>query len=121
LWKYWTSSPWFDPTTRWTQATWATPPAPLEATALSFGLGLASTGSLVTDDYGVVAVSSPGLVTPGGKLLLAITAGILAAILSISVLQQMKIRAVRRRAKAATRTNGVHDEPPRIPAHTGSE
>lgn len=121
LWKYWTSSPWFDPATQWTQATWATPPAPLEATALSFGLGLASTGSLVTDDYGVVAVSSPGLVTPGGTLLLAITAGILGAILAVSFVQQLRVRAARRRAKAAKRADDAHDETTRIPAHIGGE
>jgi hypothetical protein len=121
LWKYWTSSPWFDPTDRWAQATWATPPAPLEATALSFGLGLASTGSLVTDEYGLVAVSSPGLVTPVGKLLLAITAGILAAILGVSLAQHMKGRATRRRAKAADRVDEGNDVPDRTPARIGGE
>jgi hypothetical protein len=121
LWKYWTSSPWFDPAARWTQATWATPPAPLEATALSFGLGLASTGSLVTDDYGIVAVSSPGLVTPVGKLLLAITAGILVSILAVSLVQHMRGRVRRRRAKSANRTNESDEEPTRIPAQAASK
>jgi peptidoglycan/xylan/chitin deacetylase (PgdA/CDA1 family) len=121
LWKYWTSSPWFDPTDRWTQATWATPPAPLGATAVSFGLGLASAGSLVTDDYGLVAVSSPGLVTPGGKLLLLITAGILLAILVISLVQHIRGRLRRRRAEPVDETTRTEEEPTRIPAPTGRE
>lgn len=121
LWKYWTSSPWFDPANRWAQATWATPPAPLGATAVSFGLGLASAGSLVTDDYGLVAVSSPGLVTPAGKLLLLITAGILLAILAISLVQHIRGRARRRRVESEDRAEETDDEPTRIPAPTGRE
>jgi hypothetical protein len=33
-----------------------TPPTPAGATALSFGIGLASTGTVVTDDYSMAMV-----------------------------------------------------------------
>jgi hypothetical protein len=50
-WVYWTQSPAFAASSTWAQASWATPPLPSGATALSFGLNLAASGSLTTDDY----------------------------------------------------------------------
>lgn len=51
-WVYWTSSPYFPPSSRWARALWQTPPVPPGATGLSFGLDLPSVGSLTTSDYG---------------------------------------------------------------------
>jgi peptidoglycan/xylan/chitin deacetylase (PgdA/CDA1 family) len=45
-WTYWTSSPFFDPSTSWTQATWTTPPMPADTTGISFGLALGGDGSM---------------------------------------------------------------------------
>jgi peptidoglycan/xylan/chitin deacetylase (PgdA/CDA1 family) len=56
-WFYWTSSPWLAPTatpTTWTQATFTTPAAPANATAVTFGLALIANGTLTTDDYSLV-------------------------------------------------------------------
>jgi hypothetical protein len=50
-WTYWTSSPAFSATSAYTLARWTTPPAPSQAVAVSFGLGLVTTGSITTDDY----------------------------------------------------------------------
>jgi peptidoglycan/xylan/chitin deacetylase (PgdA/CDA1 family)/archaellum component FlaF (FlaF/FlaG flagellin family) len=54
-WVYWTQSKAFAASSGWAQAGWATPAVPSGALALSFGLALASTGSLTTDDYSMVA------------------------------------------------------------------
>jgi peptidoglycan/xylan/chitin deacetylase (PgdA/CDA1 family) len=54
-WLYWTSSPFYRATSRWTHATWTTPPLPANGSGLSFGLTLDSKGSLITDDYSVRA------------------------------------------------------------------
>jgi peptidoglycan/xylan/chitin deacetylase (PgdA/CDA1 family) len=50
-WVYWTSSPYFTPSSRWAQAGWRTPPLPAGATGLSFGLTVSSKGTLTTDSY----------------------------------------------------------------------
>ncbi len=52
-WRWWTSANVGTPTSTWTKASMTTPPTPAGATALSFGIGLASTGTVVTDDYSV--------------------------------------------------------------------
>jgi peptidoglycan/xylan/chitin deacetylase (PgdA/CDA1 family) len=51
-WVYWTSSPYFQQSSRWANAVWQTPPVPPGASGLSFGLDLLSQGSLKTSDYG---------------------------------------------------------------------
>jgi peptidoglycan/xylan/chitin deacetylase (PgdA/CDA1 family) len=51
VWRYWTQSPLLSAQASWTQASWTTPAVPAGATALSFGLNLAQSGTLVTDDY----------------------------------------------------------------------
>ncbi|WP_284981011.1 polysaccharide deacetylase family protein [Arthrobacter sp. efr-133-TYG-118] len=50
-WTYWTASPWFAANTNYEQAIWETPPVPVGAEAISFGLNLFSDGQLATDDY----------------------------------------------------------------------
>ena len=50
-WRYWTGSTSYPPTTAWNLAYLQTPPLPLRARAVSFGLALRGRGSLVTDDY----------------------------------------------------------------------
>ena len=44
-------SPQTDTSTEWKQFSWQTPPIPADANRLSFGLQLASVGTLTTDDY----------------------------------------------------------------------
>lgn len=52
-WVYWKSS-WIMPaSSTWVQARYTTPPLPADATALSFGMYLATPGTLKTDDYGM--------------------------------------------------------------------
>jgi len=58
LWHYWTSSPWFAAASAYTQATYATPPMPATATALSFGLNLFTNGTLTTDDLSMIQTGS---------------------------------------------------------------
>jgi hypothetical protein len=43
----------FAASSAWAQAAWTTPAVPASATALSFGLNIAATGSL-TDDYAMI-------------------------------------------------------------------
>lgn len=62
-WRYWTSSPFFQPATRWTRAVWATPPVPAGATGVSYGLALSAKGTLITDDYSF-RPAPPGIARP---------------------------------------------------------
>ncbi|BCW20168.1 hypothetical protein NtRootA9_28760 [Arthrobacter sp. NtRootA9] len=59
VWVYWTSSGFFPPSDGFARAQWVTPPVPSGATAISFGLGLAQNGELVTDDYALM--ETPGI------------------------------------------------------------
>jgi len=54
-WVYWTQSPAFAASSSWAHATWNTPALPAGAVALSFGVNIAATGSLTTDDYTMAA------------------------------------------------------------------
>ncbi|WP_375001386.1 polysaccharide deacetylase family protein [Aeromicrobium sp. CTD01-1L150] len=69
-WHYWTSSPWFPATERFTQAVWRTPRIPDGSTAISAGLNLFSDGTLVTDDHelydsiGAPPADAPPIDTP---------------------------------------------------------
>ena len=54
-WQYWTESPAFAGSTAGAQAAWTTPAVPAGATALSFGLSLAATGTLTTTNYTMTA------------------------------------------------------------------
>jgi hypothetical protein len=60
-WFYWTSGPSLPAAGEWTQASWTTPAVPSGATAVSFGLNLATVGSLTTDDY---SLEDAGLAPP---------------------------------------------------------
>ena len=48
--NFWTSSPNFPASSTWTQAVWVTPPIPAGNNGLTFGLTLASNGTLTVDD-----------------------------------------------------------------------
>ncbi len=50
-WAYWTSSPYFPPSQTWAKASWQTPAVPAGTAGMSFGLALATNGSLTTDSY----------------------------------------------------------------------
>jgi hypothetical protein len=54
-WVYWTQSPAFAASSSWAQASWTTPALPAGAVALGFGVNIAATGSLTTDDYTMTA------------------------------------------------------------------
>ncbi|BAS13620.1 polysaccharide deacetylase [Arthrobacter sp. Hiyo8] len=61
-WVYWTSGPWLNTATTYTQASFTTPALPAGATAISFGLSLFSNGSVTTDDYAMYdSVGAPPL------------------------------------------------------------
>jgi peptidoglycan/xylan/chitin deacetylase (PgdA/CDA1 family) len=51
VWRYWAQGPLLSAQASWARATWTTPAVPEGATALSFGLNLAQSGMLITDDY----------------------------------------------------------------------
>jgi len=53
-WYYWTSSPWFETASTWTQAIFTTPAVPANDVAMTFGLALISNGTLTRDDYSLV-------------------------------------------------------------------
>jgi peptidoglycan/xylan/chitin deacetylase (PgdA/CDA1 family) len=57
-WNYWTSSSSFPATSTYTLATWTTPSVPSGATGFSFGLNLATAGTLTTDDYSMSDIGS---------------------------------------------------------------
>jgi peptidoglycan/xylan/chitin deacetylase (PgdA/CDA1 family) len=54
-WVYWTQSPAFAASSSWAHATWTTPAIPAGAVAFSFGVNIAATGTLTTDDYTMIA------------------------------------------------------------------
>ena len=60
-WIFWAGSPQEPSSADWRQISWKTPPAPADATRVSFGLQLASVGTLTTDDYTMSAAEEPAL------------------------------------------------------------
>jgi hypothetical protein len=54
-WVYWTQGSTVVASSSWAQAKWTTPAIPSGAVALSFGLYIASVGSVTTDDYSMTA------------------------------------------------------------------
>jgi len=52
-WGYGASSSFSAPSTGWRQITWTTPPVPVGAERMSFGLALAAVGHLTVDDFGL--------------------------------------------------------------------
>ena len=85
-WMYWTSSPFFDPSASWTQATWTTPPMPDDATGISFGLAVGSDGSMTVSNSTLQlqpAGAAFSALLPwlgGGAVALTVLAAILAAL-----------------------------------------
>ncbi|WP_050348070.1 polysaccharide deacetylase family protein [Arsenicicoccus sp. oral taxon 190] len=73
-WRYWTSGPWIAASPTWQQAVMTTPPAPADATGLSFGLALIADGTLTTDDYAVTEVTAPTAATAAATARTAPTA-----------------------------------------------
>ncbi|AGB24292.1 putative xylanase/chitin deacetylase [Mycobacterium sp. JS623] len=58
-WVFWTQSPEMPPSAEWIQSSWQPPPIPADAKRLSFGLQIASTGTLTIDDYGMTLLPPP--------------------------------------------------------------
>lgn len=56
LWHWWFASSYGPSIIDWTLAARITPLTPAGTTAISFGIGLATTGTLITDDYSVAPV-----------------------------------------------------------------
>ena len=58
-WSYWTTSNLaFSPSSTYNRAVWTTPAVPANTTAISFGLNLATTGTLTVDDFSLSATDS---------------------------------------------------------------
>jgi peptidoglycan/xylan/chitin deacetylase (PgdA/CDA1 family) len=107
-WRYWTSSPYFAPASRWSKATWQTPPVPAGASGLSFGLSLFGNGSMTSGGYRFT-LAPPDLVrmVAGWAVLAAVVLG------GVSV-------AVRRvRARRRRRATGTGQRRTRLPAASG--
>ena len=64
-WFYWTKSPPIPAAADWTQATWKTPNAPMNATAISVGISAVAMGTLSVDDIRLIDPAGPA-VGPGG-------------------------------------------------------
>ena len=59
-WQYWTSSPWFNASSTYTEAVWETPTIPAGMSGISYGLNIFSNGEITTDDYSLYdAVGAP--------------------------------------------------------------
>jgi peptidoglycan/xylan/chitin deacetylase (PgdA/CDA1 family) len=95
-WRFWASSPPMAASSRWTRARWTTPAVPAGATALSFGLGLRSDGTLSVSRYslgpGQASGSGPG---PFGLVTIAIASA--AVLVGAIVAAAAAIRRFRRR------------------------
>lgn len=63
-WVFWAQSPEGPSSADWRQITWQTPVVPADATRISFGLQLASVGTLTADDYGMSVVNAPKAAEP---------------------------------------------------------
>ena len=66
-WHYWTASSLLPQSSEFRQGSWTTPPVPDGATALSFGLGLVSNGTLVTDNYALYDADGAPAPDKGGE------------------------------------------------------
>jgi peptidoglycan/xylan/chitin deacetylase (PgdA/CDA1 family) len=54
VWHYWTGSPLLAPSSSWVLANYTTPPLPVGATGVSFGLAIQGNGSLTVDDAAMI-------------------------------------------------------------------
>jgi peptidoglycan/xylan/chitin deacetylase (PgdA/CDA1 family) len=101
-WLYWTSSPYFAPSSRWARASWRTPPVPAGASALSFGLSVFANGTLITDDYQFGPASAQ--TTQIAMVRLGVLAALLAAAAGVArglIRRRRAARLARQRASAA--------------------
>jgi hypothetical protein len=99
---YWTSSPFYPAATQWAKAAWTTPPLPADASGLSFGLTLTRNGSLITDDYNILATPrslTRGILDVTILVLLGLGAGVAGT------------RARRRRRRAAGAPQPADEQP----------
>lgn len=56
-WKYWRTGPSIPAASTYSVATWDTPVVPAGTTAISFGLAISTSGTLITDDYSLASIS----------------------------------------------------------------
>ncbi len=99
-WVYWTTSPAFQPSSAWRQATWKTPLVPSGTTALSFGLTTESAGTITTTDYSLTPAKSEL-----GRILLI---GLLAVIAAAALIARGHYRYVKyTRAEEAAHAESV--------------
>jgi peptidoglycan/xylan/chitin deacetylase (PgdA/CDA1 family) len=87
-WTFWAGSPQEPSSADWRHITWQTPPAPADATRVSFGLQLASVGTLTMDDYTMSAadVSKAAAPTPLAGLQNTLITGGLVALIALPTL-----------------------------------
>ena len=57
-WAYWTQSPEYQPASGWTKVTWTTPDVPANVNGASFGMTIASAGTLSTSNYSLIDTGS---------------------------------------------------------------
>ncbi len=100
-WVYWTSSPFFAPTTQWALASWRTPALPADGSAVSFGLAVADVGTLTTDDYGIRSEPpEPASTPPQGGLSLT-TVLLISGAAVVFLIYTLRVRPRRRRLQIA--------------------
>jgi peptidoglycan/xylan/chitin deacetylase (PgdA/CDA1 family) len=76
-WDYWITSPVFQASDSWRQASWTTPAAPPGTTGLSFGLTTNSVGTITTTDYSLtIAKSHRVQILLAGLLVVVVGAGL---------------------------------------------
>ena len=86
--SYWTTSQNFPATSSWQQAVWTTPVIPAGVTGLSFGLTLASVGSVTVDDFGIqdaAPTGSPDTTAPSVSITSPVNGATVAGTTSINV------------------------------------
>jgi peptidoglycan/xylan/chitin deacetylase (PgdA/CDA1 family) len=116
-WVYWTSSPAMPPASAWNLATWNTPPAPHDATAISFGLAIGSNGTVSVSRY------SLGPVRYSGSRVLVFGVVVL-ALLGYFTLRRRRFRRVEaaraaRQAAPASVPGTAGPAPPGTPGSSG--
>jgi len=86
--NYWTTSPDFAATSSWQQAVWTTPVIPNGITGLTFGLDLASAGSVTVDDFGIqdtAPTGGPDTTPPSVSITSPVNGSTVAGTVSINV------------------------------------
>jgi hypothetical protein len=67
IWSYWTGGPTLRKAATWTQSSLTTPAVPADTVGISFGVALRSTGTLITDDYGLELAGSTTSTSSGSS------------------------------------------------------